>query len=218
MSLVAVLLACSIAQADQARATAEEHAKTAEGYFREARYQDALEAYTRAWDVLPLAAFLFDIGQCHRQLDECDEAIESFEAFLPHATNAADRQAAEGMIADCKSGVSKSINLFGPDEEIKLLAAKGDPIKAPPVAVAPPPPPPPPEVEPPPPPPPEVAPPPAIAEVEEEDNAVYEEWWFWTAIGGAVVIIAGGTAIGLSARGEEIVELPRGSAGTIDWR
>src|SRR5688572_29786766 len=141
-TLVAALIACSIAQSapsDPARAKAEEHAKTAERHFRDARYEDALEEYTRAKAALPLPAFLFNIGQCHKELEEWEQAILVFEAYLPHAASAEDRQTAEAMIAESKAGrcgQPKVISLFEPDREVRLLEAKGEPVV---LAAAPPP-------------------------------------------------------------------------------
>jgi hypothetical protein len=243
-----LLIASSIApfaHADPARAKAEQHAQAAEALFRQDRFEAAIEEYQQAQRALPLPAFLFNIAQCHRAMGEWQAAIDAFEAFLAHSDDAAQKKTAEALIADCKSvHGTKQIDLFGPDEVVQLLPPQGTPIgkqsaqraeagagRDPQLEVAIAPAPPPPPVAPPPvaPPPqetpaiePPVAPPPTIATTVsapvEEDPPVYEKWWFWTAIGAGVAVIAAGTAIGVSAGGDEIVELPRGSAGTLDWR
>jgi tetratricopeptide (TPR) repeat protein len=222
-----LLIASSIApfaHADPARAKAEQHAQAAEALFRQDRFEAALEEYQQAQRALPLPAFLFNIAQCHRAMGEWQAAIEGFEEFLAHTDDAALKKTAEALIADCKSvHGTKQIDLFGPDEVMQLLPPQGTPIEvafAPPLVAPPPVPPPPapppaetPSIEPPPP---AIAP--TVSAPVERDPPIYEKWWFWTAIGGGVALIVGGAVIGATAGGDEIVELPRGSAGTLDWR
>src|SRR5687768_509974 len=216
---IALLWAVSnAAYADDPRASAERAFLAAKRHIEQGRYDAALTELTDAYSLVPAPALLFDIAQCHRALEEWDQAIRFYQSFLEQTKDRTEREAAKEMIAECKTrqGQPKSIDLFGPAEKILVLEPK---FADAPVATAPPP-----AIEETP----EIAAEPAAVPkatpeivaapevVVEQEPALYERWWFWTAIGGAVAIIAAGTAIGLTSKDE--VVLPSGSAGTIDLR
>ena len=63
---------------ERARALFDE----AEGHYARGAYADALAGYAKAYQVLPLPAFLFNIAQCHRMLGKYDRAIYFYEGYL----------------------------------------------------------------------------------------------------------------------------------------
>jgi tetratricopeptide (TPR) repeat protein len=72
----------------------------AEAKFNVGRFDEALADYQAAYDVEPLPAFLFNIGQCHRNLGNYDRAQFFFRRYTvlePHSPN---RPAAERLIAE----------------------------------------------------------------------------------------------------------------------
>src|SRR6266511_1256884 len=67
---------------DVAMKRAQTHFKKGEKLFALGRFEDALGEYQQAFEEYPLPEFLFNIGQCHRNLGSYDEAIFSFRKYL----------------------------------------------------------------------------------------------------------------------------------------
>src|SRR5689334_18091434 len=114
--LALVLVATSIVstlpvRATYAAASAEEagmkraqaHFKKGEKLFALGRFEDALAEYQKAFEEYPLPEFLFNIGQCHRNLGDYDEAIFSFRKYLRLKPDAENREATEELIAELEA-------------------------------------------------------------------------------------------------------------------
>lgn len=98
-----LLVIASSALAADDRATAKAHFERAERAYKLARFDEALVDYQRAYETLPLPDLLFNIGQCHRNLGNLDEAIFSFEAFLRDARVVDDRDRVTKLINDLRA-------------------------------------------------------------------------------------------------------------------
>lgn len=61
---------------------ARRHFDKADKLFALGRFDEALEQYQKAFDAKPIPDFLFNIGQCYRNLGDYDNAIFSFRKFL----------------------------------------------------------------------------------------------------------------------------------------
>lgn len=138
---------------DAGTKSAKRHYAKGEKLFALGKFDKALDEYQQAFDAKPLPDFLYNIGQCYRNLGDLDQAIFSFKKYLQLAPDAADRDKVEKLISE--------------------LEEKRDRGKATEVL---PPPQPPPQQAPPeqPPPPPKPAP---VAH-----TPVYKTWWFWTGV------------------------------------
>ncbi|MBN2361967.1 MAG: PEGA domain-containing protein, partial [Deltaproteobacteria bacterium] len=68
-------------------------------YDRE-RFDDALEAFQKAYSHQPLPGLLFNIGQCHRKLGQVDAALEYFGRYLAALPNTPNRLLVEELIAE----------------------------------------------------------------------------------------------------------------------
>jgi tetratricopeptide (TPR) repeat protein len=71
-----------------------------EKLFALGRFDEALEAYEAAYDAKPLPGFLFNIGQCHRNLGDLDAAIFSFQKYLELAPDADNHDSVLDLIED----------------------------------------------------------------------------------------------------------------------
>jgi tetratricopeptide (TPR) repeat protein len=181
----------AFAQDGGARGDAHAHFKEAQLQYQLGSYDKALEEYRAAYDLLAHPDLLFNIGQCHRQLGDCERAIFFYQEYLSRSKAPPNRALVEELVAECK----------------KVLASAPPPPPAPPPILPPP-------VESQPPPPPimaPIAPPPAV-----EETAIYEEWWFWTIIAGVAVAGAAVTAALVVPSKEE--PIAPGTLGSIDWR
>lgn len=193
-----------------ARAQAKAQLKKAQLDYRLARFDQALAEYSRAYELFPAPALLFNLGQCHRNLKNYERAIFFFEGYLREQPKIDPEQRAltEDLIAESKTAL---------DREKADAAAIAARFAAPPMTAMP------------------VRRPqprlalqsqgtgPANSETllaNERERAphgapVTHRWWFWTAIVGTA--LAAG-AVAYYATGDPRLVAPSGSVGTLDRR
>lgn len=85
---------------DPATRAARRHFERGEKLFALGKFDEALEEYQTAFDAKPLPAFLYNIGQCYRNLGDLDQAIFSFKKYLKLDPEAENREAVERLIED----------------------------------------------------------------------------------------------------------------------
>jgi tetratricopeptide (TPR) repeat protein len=206
--------------------------RKAQTHYKLGRFQDALDAYSKAYELKPLAPFLFNIGQCHMELDQYDKAIFFFEGFLREAPQSRNRALAEERLAEARAALERIKNERQQLEEERLRQEKQQQLaleqqraeqqrrlveqrqpdehqrtlrEAAARVVG--------ET-------PAALRAPAdgdAAAVAESGSPFYSQWWFWAIVGGAAVA-AGGTAALIATSGSRRTVLPAGEMGTIDGR
>ena len=85
---------------DPATRAARRHYERGEKLFALGKFDDALEEYQTAFDAKPLPGFLYNIGQCYRNLGDYDQAIFSFKKYLKLDPDAQNKEAVEQLITD----------------------------------------------------------------------------------------------------------------------
>ena len=85
---------------DPAMRAAKRHFERGEKLFALGKFDEALDEYQKAYDAKPIADFLFNIGQCYRNLEEYDQAIFSFKKYLKDEPDAPNKDAVEKLIAE----------------------------------------------------------------------------------------------------------------------
>ena len=213
-----LVLVAGWAFADDNKQKAKEHFKLAEQHYKLGRFKDALQEYSIAYELAPLAGFLFNIGQCHRLLGNHERAVFFYEGYLREKPNARNRKAVLKLIKESKKVLKKQIAeqkrlaeekrkaeeakrkaaLLAKERDAererakakeRMLALERERLKA-------------------------------LAEArrkeEKKPPAFYETWWFWTIVGTAVAAAAGGTIYAVTAEGDRV--LPSGNLGTLDLR
>lgn len=176
------------------------------------QFGEALDLYAKAYEVLPLPGFLFNIGQCHRGLGSHNQALLYFHGYLRSDHKVKNRELVERLIALSENALKAEQDA----ERARKLAADRQARDAATLRAA------------------EAAAqratagsPEAVTRPAEEDRRdrepraagmpVYRKWWFWTAIAaGLVAVVATGVGVGLGTRTDS--DLPSGSLGTIDAR
>ena len=179
------LLLCSlpaVAPAASRKDQARHHFKLGKAAFEQRRYREALSHYQRAYRAFALPGFLFNIGQCHRNLGQPRPALAAFRRYLARAPRAGNRQAVESLIADLEREIAaEAAPDSGPsiDEPDASVGAAEDasttaPGFATPIDSGP------------------------VKRDGPGHRPFYKTWWFWTAV---VAVVGGGTAgIYLGAR------------------
>lgn len=72
----------------------------AEASFQAGRYGEALADYRAAYELEPLPGFLFNIGQCYRNMHEYERARFFYRRYLALDPRSSNRDVAEALIAD----------------------------------------------------------------------------------------------------------------------
>ena len=201
------------------RAEAKAEFEKAQLHYRLGRFEEALKAYTRAYELFNAPALLFNIGQCHKNLQNHERAIFFFEGYLREETNAEKRALAEELIAVSRAQLERQRSERAKAEAVAATPVTPAPVTppAPEAPVVAPTPPPPPivevEVEAPP-----SAPvlvnPPSDAGPAADETPVYRTWWFWTALGGAAALAAAGVTLGVVLGTPRETRLPPIVCGT----
>jgi tetratricopeptide (TPR) repeat protein len=177
-------------------------------------FQEALEGYSRAYELFPAPAFLFNIGQCHKNLKHYERALFFFEGYLREEKTPAKRALAMELVAESKVELEKQTSRPAqPDPTPGVASPRPDPDQPPARPSSP------------------ILTPPAagpavaaqaIAQAKPDDGRaeksvpITHAWWFWTAIGAGVLAVAGGLVYARS--GNTTLVPPSGSIGTLDRR
>ena len=165
-------LAARVAAADDpALRAAKLHFERGEKLYALTRFSQALDEYQQAFDAKPIPDFLFNIGQCYRNLGDYDAAIFSYRKYLKLAPDAPNRDKVEQLINELSA--KRDQRDTERDTQRLGLTRSRDPE----------------------------APPPTPAEGRATDQGaarpVYKTWWFWT-VTGVVVLGAAGTTYALT--------------------
>jgi hypothetical protein len=228
----AAIVAAPVAHADDTssrREQARQQFEKAQIQYKLGRFQEALDGYTRAYEIFPAPAFLFNIGQCHKNLKSYERALFFFEGYLREEKNPSKRSLAEELIAESRAKLDAERAHPAPAEPASPPAAPPAPTEptsaatatattaAGPAAVPMPQP---------------TAPAggatasslltPAPSESASAGEApartsVTQKWWFWTAVGVGLIAVAGGT-IAYTSSGSTTTVPPSGTIGTLDRR
>lgn len=174
------------------------------------RFEKALKGFEKAYELMPLPGFLFNIGQCYRMLNQYKKAIFFYEGYLSGKPDAPNREQVDRLILDCRALLKKQEDAAAAAAAAAASAARRarktpkDAGKRPLVTV---------KVQP-------EKPKQYLPDVSKEIKPkppFYRKWWFWTAIGaGVAAAVATSLAVVLSRKTESV--LPSGSLGTVDLR
>jgi tetratricopeptide (TPR) repeat protein len=110
--LLALVLTALVARAagadDPALRAAKHHFERGEKLYALTKFTEALDEYQRAFDAKPIPDFLFNIGQCYRNLGDYDAAIFSYQKYLKLAPDAPNRDKVEQLISDLQAKKDQS--------------------------------------------------------------------------------------------------------------
>jgi tetratricopeptide (TPR) repeat protein len=100
-NLCFVVLAPVPARADDVTTrAAKRYFARGEKLFALGKFDEALDEYQKAFDAKPLPDFLYNIGQCYRNLGDYDQAIFSFKKYLNLEPDAPDKTKVEKLIEE----------------------------------------------------------------------------------------------------------------------
>jgi tetratricopeptide (TPR) repeat protein len=126
--LVVALAARSAAADDAATRNAKRHFERGQKLYTLTKFREALDEYQQAFDARPIPDFLFNIGQCYRNLGDYDAAIFSYKKYLAAAPDAPNRAQVEQLIVDLQARKDQE------DARRLALEPRPPPAAAPPAA------------------------------------------------------------------------------------
>jgi tetratricopeptide (TPR) repeat protein len=104
---VTMLLARVAYAEDPATRAAKRHFERGQKLFTLGKFDEALDQYQKAYDASPLPDFLYNIGQCHRNLGDYEQAIFSFKRFLQLDPEAPNREKVEIIIDELEDKLER---------------------------------------------------------------------------------------------------------------
>ena len=109
---------------DPSERAAKRHYDRGQKLYALQKFDEALDQFQKAFDAKPLPGFLFNIGQCHRNLGDYDAAIFSFKRYLKLEPEADNREQVEELIEELEQKKAEADT-----ERLKLGKRKkrGDP-------------------------------------------------------------------------------------------
>ena len=117
---------------DEATARAKKLFREGEKLFALGKFSQALAKYEKAYEAKPIPAFLFNIGQCHRNLGDYDQAIFSFRKYLKLSPDASNRDAVLEYIDELErerqKRSSNDVGLIQPDPDPHPRETRSRPI------------------------------------------------------------------------------------------
>jgi tetratricopeptide (TPR) repeat protein len=112
---------------DRAIARAKKLHREGDKLFALGKFAGALEKFEQAFEAKPIPAFLFNIGQCHRNLGDYDAALFSFRKYLKLAPDAKNRDAVLEYIDEVEREKQRATA-----NDLDLIAPEPDPEPDPP--------------------------------------------------------------------------------------
>jgi tetratricopeptide (TPR) repeat protein len=91
------------ASTDPAERSAKRHYDRGQKLFGLQKFDEALDEYQKAYDAKPIPAFLFNIGQCQRNLGDYEAAIFSFKRYLKLDPEAENKEQVEELIDELET-------------------------------------------------------------------------------------------------------------------
>ncbi|MBA3455259.1 MAG: tetratricopeptide repeat protein [Deltaproteobacteria bacterium] len=122
--LFVTLFAARVAYADDpSTRSAKRHFDRGQKLFNLGKFDEALEEYQQAYEAQEIPAFLFNIGQCYRNLGDYDAAIFSFKKYLKLEPDAENREQVEEYITELEAEQEK-----GNSRRFKLDKKRDEPV------------------------------------------------------------------------------------------
>jgi tetratricopeptide (TPR) repeat protein len=158
-------------------------------------YKPAIDEFQAAYRLRPEPVLLYNLGQAYRLLDDPEQALYFYRAYLRNDERAPNRADVEARIEALQTAL-----------EQKRAAAQPAPKPSPPVVA------------------PAPAPSmPAVAQADRRNDKaapvpLYKRWWLWTAVGVVAAGAAAGIAVGVTAQKSASFDASIGTFGPTALR
>ena len=111
VAIVIALCSASVSHAQDEQVDkkqkAAQLAREATGHFRLNEFDGALKAYAEAYRAFPEPSLLYNIAQCHRQLDHKQDAVRFFKSYLNEVPTAENKDEVERFIQKLEAALKE---------------------------------------------------------------------------------------------------------------
>jgi tetratricopeptide (TPR) repeat protein len=159
--------------------------RQAQKHYRLGRFARARKLYEKAYELLPLPGFLYNIAQCHRMEKNFERAVFFYKSYLSSQSAARNRDMVMILITKCEEALQRiKRDLMSAEErkradEERARAERLARLKAQLAAAR-------------------RTPQPYLPPPEPKKKPLVQKWWFWTSIaGGVVALVVTGVVVGL---------------------
>jgi len=146
-------------------------------------FKSALDEFKEAYLDYPDPSFLFNIGQCQRQLGLKQESLLSYRAYLREADQPRNRDEVQNLIHNLAQSIhAEELARHGKPEGAMIPGDTGTvekPANGPTATTS--------------------SPTTLTASEPPRRQPVYKKWWLWTAVGVVAVGVGVGLGVGLSS-------------------
>lgn len=173
---VALVVTCATSAHAEDKQKAKIAFRAALQHYNLGEFRAALDGFKEAYRNYEDPTFLFNLGQCERQLGEKQEAVNFYKAYLRELPDAPNRAEVRELVVKLEAQLQ--VEATTRQEPPTGALTPGQPATHEAELTA-------------------APPPPAPA-----PTPVYKRWWFWTAVGGVAAVGLGvGLGVGLSSGG-----------------
>jgi tetratricopeptide (TPR) repeat protein len=188
--VVGILITTLVPQASaKDRKLASEQYRIGLQHFSLGEFEEALRLFKESYRNSDDPILLFNIGQCHRQLNQKGDALRSYRVFLSQVPNAPNRDEVKQLIVTLEGQLQQdqaakeqppqgTIDPAKPDKARGTHPPARDPdhqaVRDAPSGIA--------------------TTAPSQRQVDRHATPLYKRWWLWTVVGGVVLA---GAAVGL---------------------
>jgi tetratricopeptide (TPR) repeat protein len=178
LNMAAIAVAAPADGPPETSAHAKELFASALRHFDLTEYPQALAEFTEASRLKDDPALLYDIAQCYRHMNQPEDALRFYRAYLrrlPEARNRAEVETKiaalqEALVTEARSTARVDLKAPAPSRGEPPAPTPGNPLLVP--------------------------------NAPAPKTPLYKKWWLWTAVGGMVVVgVAVGLGVGLSGSG-----------------
>lgn len=192
LSMLAIVVLLTAATSTSQAQTADATAKAKQLYddavtnYNLGHYDEALASFEKAYRLRHDPIFLFNLGQCQRQLRRYEDAERSYRAYLRESTDVppATRAQVEKLITEMDNAVAEERAKQPPpgpmapaEAQPKVTASSTPPPQAGSATRA------------------DLV---AQAAPRRQEKPIYKRAWFWGVVAGAVVVVGVGVGVGVA--------------------
>jgi tetratricopeptide (TPR) repeat protein len=181
LSVSVALLLLTAPAAAKGKVEAKEAFRRGLQYYNLGDFKSALDGFKEAYLDYPDPSFLFNIGQCQRQLGNKQEALLAYKAYLREAKDASNRDEISTLVHNLEQSLhDDEVNRrVKPEGALAPNDSSGTATESTPAAQT-------------------LASASVTAEAPARAKPVYKQWWLWTAVGVVAVGVGVGLGVGLT--------------------
>ena len=173
---------------------ATSHFRSGQKHYNLNEYSDALVEFKEAYRLHSDPVFLYNIGQCERQLGHLEDASRFYRSYLREYPKAPNRQEVERKIDEIDETLRAQAK---PDSKAVVPPPQPSPLPVPAAPVV------------------ETRTDLAAAPAVSETPPVYKRWWFWAAVGAVAVGATVGIILATSGKQASPPSTGLGSQGVF---